>query len=194
MANRNLTIRKQTEIVPANAQFRKMSEIIIADKSASMNAAVAQLDDRAAPTRRIDAVNEAISSYGAHIQTIAFSHTVTTHTGLVTLEPSGSTAMHLALEEAKKYEPTYLLVLSDGQVDYPDKTLQIARELAELAIIDTLYIGPDDDSAEKFMRDLAEIGHGRFRRYDMTKPQQLLLESVIKGLLPMPSGTGQIEL
>jgi hypothetical protein len=174
--------------LPSTTTFQKNSEIILADKSSSMNKCLPDSNKR-----RIDCVNEAISSYGEHIHTIAFDNSIELWVGPVTLTPDGTTAMDKAIKEAIKYEPNYVLVLSDGAVDWPTDTLEAAYVLAETALIDCLYIGPDDKEAEDFMRKLAEIGHGRYRRYDMTKPQQLQLESVIKGLLPPPNA-GQIVL
>lgn len=190
----NLPARKAGANAGATAApFKKMAEIILADISLSMASPVAGYQDGKGQ-RRIDAVNSAISSYGDHIQTIAFSSHVELHVGPVELTPSASTDMDLALKEAIKWEPNYLLVLSDGAVDDPGETLKTAKTLAELAIIDTLYIGPEEPGPIEFMKKLAELGHGRFRRYDMTKPQTLQLETVIKGLLPPPAGSGQIEL
>jgi hypothetical protein len=183
-ATRNaLATRKQsTELAPG---FRKGAEIILADKSGSMRTRLPNSNQT-----RIDALNQAISSYGPDIQTIAFSHLVECVLGQTKLVPEGSTAMDRAFQAAWKYEPNYLLVISDGAVDDPNETINQAKRFTETTIIDTLYIGEDNPAAEELMKRLAEIGHGRFRRYDMSKPQTLQLESVIKGLLPPPSGGG----
>jgi hypothetical protein len=185
-------IIRKTETATTDSLFRQGGEIILADDSSSMSEMIVGPDGRISKTRRIDAVNQAISSYGPSVQTIAFSSRAR-HVGPVTLMPYGSTPMAAGLAMARESEPNYILVLSDGEVDSPPAALDEARRMSEYCIIDTLYIGEDNPSAEQFMRELAQIGHGKYKRYDMTKPQQLALETVIKGLLPAP-GDGAIKL
>jgi hypothetical protein len=182
--SKSLTIRNHSKALQrmSGVELTKGGEILIADRSGSMLAPVAGL----ASTTRIDCVNNVIRSYGPLIQTISFSDDATSHIGPVTLEADNGTNLAGALALALRYSPNYLLVLSDGRVNDEQAALDLAEALSTMAIIDTLYIGGHDPEAEAFLAKIAQIGHGRARVYDMTKPQTLALETVIKGLLPPP--------
>lgn len=168
-------------------EFTKGVEWIIADQSGSMGSPCDGKTFITGQRRRIDALNDAINSFGDHIQTIAFSDNVELHKGHVSLIPLGGTNLTKALMVVQKYEPNYIIVISDGAVNDELSSEHEARHLSAYCIIDTLYIGPDDAKAVAFMKRLSEIGSGRFKRYDITKPQQLSLTQVIQGLLPAPS-------
>lgn len=97
-------------------------------------------------------------------------------------EPFGGTAMHLGLQQAASYTPSYTLVVSDGQPDCQRQALLNAENLS--GIISTLYIGDDSDvNAIAFMAKLARVGCGRSEVCDIRNPHNQL-SSAIKGLLP----------
>lgn len=173
--SRALSIRKNSVVKgKSNPKIQHDVEWVVADISGSMRGP------------RLDAVNEMIKAYGENIHIAAFGEKVYLSVGPTTLYANGTTKMDLALVALKEYRPNYIVILSDGAVDDPSSTRQAAMELAEHSIIDTVYIGPDDEGAESFMKELAEIGSGRYKRYDMSKPQTLQLTEIIQGLLPPP--------
>lgn len=166
---------------PQRRTFVKGVEWIVADVSGSMGTLVEGTDKR-----RIDALNEAINSFGEHIQTVAFHDSCKLYIGPVALEPTGGTNLAKGLERVQQYEPNYIIVISDGRVNNEQTALSEAEKLSATCIIDTLYIGGSDPRAEEFMARLATVGNGRFRKYDTTKLQTLSLTNVIQGLLPPP--------
>lgn len=180
--SRALSIRKN-DIVKgkSNPKIQHDVEWVVADTSASMDTR-----EFGGTKSRLDCVNEMIAAYGEHIHVCAFDNKVSLSVGPTTLTSGGSTQMELGLQAIREYRPNYIVILSDGCVDNQDLARSQATALAEFAIIDTVYIGPDDERAESFMKELADIGCGRYKRYDMTKPQTLQLTEVIQGLLPPP--------
>ena len=180
--SRAIAIRKNPIVkVESTGKIQSGVEWIVADVSASMDTR-----EFGGAKSRLDCVNEMIKSYGEHIHVAAFENIVSLFVGPTTLTSGGSTQMELAFQAIKQYEPNYIVVLSDGCVDNQYLARESANALAQFAIIDTVYIGPDDERAESFMKELAEIGCGRYKRYDMSKPQTLQLTEVIQGLLPPP--------
>jgi hypothetical protein len=99
-------------------------------------------------------------------------------------EPSGSTALHYAIQEvATTYKPATTLVVCDGRPDSPEQALEAIRKLS--GVINTLYIGPDNDQAAiDFMRKLARAGCGRAHCCDLRRNAAPQLSSAIAGLLP----------
>src|SRR3954453_542461 len=66
-------------------------------------------------------------------------------------EPAGSTALHLAIEEATKFRPSRLVVISDGEADDADAALAAARRLN--CHIATHYCGDEGNhAATAFLR------------------------------------------
>jgi hypothetical protein len=179
--NKSLTIRQKAEVAKINPEFSQGVEWLIIDTSISMNTAVA-----GTAKTRLQCANEVLNGYGPTIHACSFDSFAQLFKGPRTLYTGGSTSMHLAFEAVRPYKPSYILVMSDGAVDNQEMTIQQATEVANDAVIDTLYIGPDDQRAEAFMKELANIGCGRYRRYDMTKPQTMQLEQVVRALLPAP--------
>ena len=177
-----LALRKRNELITKQQDLQQGVEWLVLDTSMSMTAGVPNTTKT-----RLQCANEVLNGYGPHIHVCTFDSTVSLFKGPRTLSTGGSTSMHLGLAAIQPYRPSYVLIISDGDVDNQDLTKLEAQLVSELAIIETLYIGPDDPRAEAFMRELATIGCGRYRRYDMTKSQTLQLEQVVRSLLPAPS-------
>ncbi|HEY4207960.1 MAG TPA: hypothetical protein VGM31_14150 [Puia sp.] len=96
-------------------------------------------------------------------------------------EPTGSTALHLALKECVIFQPQTTLVISDGQPDDAAAALKEADNLS--GRIDCLYIGPENDvAAIAFMRALAARTGGKVVTKDIAKEKQLQ-GSTIRALL-----------
>jgi hypothetical protein len=76
------------------------------------------------------------------------------------------------------------VLISDGEIhDSHSEAFGLVDKIAQTAIIDAIYIGPEDSLAEGFMRDVATHAHGRFRRYD---PATMVEK--MQTLLPAPDG------
>jgi|SRR5579864_335893 len=170
-------------------QPRRQADWVLVDISGSTAAQVKGLFSNENGPRRIDCINEALNNLGTDVEVIAFSDGISRErVGEYT--PQGSTNFCPAFLEVQKWEPTTVIVISDGEItDSKDECLGLAKKAAQSAVIDTIYIGPDDSNAEAFMRELAEIGHGRFRKYESSK-----LSEKVQTLLPPPAEAIVVKL
>lgn len=83
-------------------------------------------------------------------------------------EPSGGTALHLALDLAGTVRPLRTLVISDGQPDSEAAALTAAGAIT--GSIDVIYCGPDSDTAARaFLTRLARTGGGRYVHSDLVR-------------------------
>lgn len=155
------------------------NQIILADVSASM---AEQVGDQ----RKIDLVRRALGQVLSGQQVIAFGSSSVAVSGHDLPEPSGYTALHLALDHAAALRPRHTLVISDGQPDDKSAALRAARRLSGL--IDVLYVGPAEDfEAIAFMRQLAACGGGHVVVHDL-RIEQAALQPATARLLALPSG------
>lgn len=181
-------IRKVTSNTP------KHQDMVIVDLSTSMRSPAF------GGKSRYECVLQAITPYTGRVQVLAFSDEVR-EMDANELPPPGSlgtyTDMTKAFQTAAFLEPIKVLLMSDGEPNNADSALDAARELAgqEVAncIIDVLYIGPNNPTAIAFMRQVAEIGRGRFFDFAIDSSSPALLESKIGSLLALPA-PGTIEL
>lgn len=94
---------------------------------------------------------------------------------------NGSTDMVAALEFAKPIDNTgcKIVMISDGEPDSPDATLQVAKEFSTK--IDTIFIGSDGDmyGGRSFLERLSAVTGGQFFKSDSPG----LLEESTKRLL-----------
>jgi hypothetical protein len=151
--------------------------VIVADVSGSMDSAAW------GGKRKIDILRAAVAEIMSGFPSprlIAFSGGVLDIERLP--EPSGGTALHLALTYATRYRPGSTLVISDGQPD--DETKALASAEALPGRIDTLYVGPDADKAAiNFMARLARLGCGQSSRADLARAQPQLASTMRQLLL-----------
>lgn len=170
-ANGIIAIR-QERIAAGSAHFIA----VIVDVSGSMGTFIEN------GRRKIDVLQVALDSVLVDFPTaivFAFSSIATKTTGKLP-EPGGNTALHIALDVVAKDKPVRTLVISDGEPDNKELAFRSAQSIS--GIIDTLYIGPDDNvDAKKFMNELARCTGGRSARSAMTTK---LLERNIRVLLP----------
>lgn len=107
-------------------------------------------------------------------------------------DPTGGTALHLALDLAREFQPRQTVVISDGRPD--DEAAAIAAAEKLTGTIDVIYCGPDGDTkAIDFMRRLAKVGCGRVIVRDLRRAsnqQQLTAELRQVLALPSPKGGG----
>jgi len=97
-------------------------------------------------------------------------------------EPSGGTALHLALDYVGGMvpPPERVIVLSDGSPNDVGLALAAGRRLAPM-VIDAYYVGADGDRlALQFMADLAACGGagGKSGVFDLAEPE-LVGEAVV---------------
>lgn len=131
--------------------------VILADVSSSMN-------EPAGGKKKIDILREALSHQWPSVRyghLIAFSSLVATIDSPANLpNPSGSTALHLAIEAARSFRPRRTLIISDGHPDDKDAALIAADGLT--GRIDVIYCGPEgDEKAINFLNRLARRTGGR---------------------------------
>jgi hypothetical protein len=163
-----------------NAKPPKQAEWAIVDISGSMDSYVGEWG---ASKRRIECLNAALMELGTDVQVIAFSDGISTER-IGEYHAGGETKICPALREVVKHEPSYIVIISDGDItDSKDNALGLIDKIAATAVIDTIYIGPDDSRGEGFLKEAATIGHGRFRKYDPAT-----ISEKIQTLLPAPSG------
>lgn len=172
-------VQKRNEIAIADRPIIG-AEWVLADVSGSMNTPMPS------GFTRLQALNQAIEQTDERVIWMGFDNAPHIRTDRCALSLGGSTNIGGALREVAKYQPSYVILMSDGQDVVHDDVLGNAERVSATAIIDTLYIGGANPVAEQLMRQIAEIGHGRFTHWDSTKAQQLSLTSVIQGLLPAP--------
>jgi hypothetical protein len=172
------------KIAQAAPGVQGLSTTIILDTSASMATAVTN------GQRRIDmlaAVLSAVMTPNARL--IAFNDAVVVlEPGQELPEPSGSTALHLALEYVGLKPPQQAIIISDGQPDDAKAALAAARALG--CVISTFYCGEETNRAAiAFMKQLALCsrgGVGRPQVADLRKLEKLIGE--LRLLLAGPAG------
>ncbi len=137
--------------------------VILADVSSSMA-------DMAGARRKIDILREALDNVRPSIPTarvLAFGSTVTDAPASIP-DPSGGTALHLALDHAASYRPRRTIVISDGEPDNEQQALDAAERLS--GTIDIIYCGLDGNRrAIDFMHRLARLGGGRVVIHDLKR-------------------------
>lgn len=158
---------------------RPRRQMILADVSASMA-------EMAGSRPKVQVLSDALASV-PHVETLAFSSWVQpVPAGTPLPEPSGGTALHIAIDHALASGATDLLVISDGHPDAPSLALEAADRFR--GRIDVIYCGPETDcQGLAFMRRLAR-GGGAAHHRSLSKPQ-LVLEEVRRLALPRPGGS-----
>ncbi len=113
--------------------------VILIDVSGSMQATVEN------GIRKIDILRKAVDRPLAEKEcVVTFSNRAVILPNLQSIpEPMGNTDLCLGLEAAKQYNPSLLLLISDGSPD--DKSAAIALAKTMACRINTLYIGEDDN-------------------------------------------------
>jgi hypothetical protein len=157
--------------------------VVLADVSSSM-------DERAGSRKKIDVLREAMRLAVPPTATVIAFASVPQPVpyGVEVPDPSGGTALHLALELAASYRPRRTLVVSDGRPDSEALALEAAEALP--GRIDVIYCGPDDDAqAIAFMHKLARVGGGTVVVEDITKrarPGNNALTGHVRTMLALP--------
>lgn len=172
--------KRNRDVTSANTPTPpKQADWAICDISGSMCCHVEGTDKS-----RIQCLNAALQELGDDVQVIAFNDTISREK-IGEYTAGGGTNVVPALREVAKYEPSYIVLISDGGFHEPDRdVLSVVDKLRESAIIDTIYIGPDDSRAEACMRAIADVSGGRFRKYDASA-----LTEKMQTLLPPPKET-----
>lgn len=173
----------------ATEAFRKRLDsagtatVIVADCSGSM-------DERAGRRRKCELLQAALDSVlpqVPQVHIVAFaSHPQILPAGAPLPEPSGSTALDLALSAAAHLHPRRTIVISDGRPNCPDAALDAAAVLP--GRIDVIFVGRDGDhEAIEFMRRLARIGCGSVIVRDIVQSGQgALLAGDMRQVLALP--------
>jgi hypothetical protein len=141
--------------------------VILADVSDSMS-------ESAGGKKKIEVLRDALSRVWPNAQNarlIAFSSLPVFLSDPQNLpDPSGSTALHLAIQSAQSFKPSRTLVISDGRPDDEMSAFAAADELT--GQIDVIYCGPEGDTqAILFLQRLVRRTGGTCH---VTPPQNLL--------------------
>lgn len=159
--------------------------VILCDTSGSMG-------ERAGSRRKIDHLREAVGGVIADLpdaDLIAFDSGPRRVTLAADIpEPSGGTALHLALDQSATLRPRKTIVVSDGSPDSESAALAAAERLP--GIIDVIYCGRDGDTkALDFMRRLARVGGGQVVTCDLVRlgGGHRALESGVRKLAGLPA-------
>lgn len=170
----------------ATAQYKQRfasagsATVVLLDCSGSMA-------ESAGTQRRIDVLRAALDYALSGGETlVAFSSHPTEISSPAALpQPSGGTALHLALAHIQGRTPRQTLVISDGRPNDEQAALDEAARLS--GQIDVIYCGPDDDAqAIAFMRRLATVGGGRVIIHDVAKhaAARAQIGASVRALLP----------
>lgn len=173
------TLPAKTGAAAMAAHRRDRADVrcVVADVSTSM-------DEMAGQRRKIDILRDALKNIPPAIRIIAFSSIAQDVTGQPLPPPSGSTALHLALDQAAALDPGHVLVISDGHPDDAAAALRAADNMA-LVQIDVIYCGPDHDhKGMAFMRRLAR-GGGQVHRRSMVREPARIAQTV-RATLALP--------
>lgn len=146
--------------------------------------------------RCIDCLRDAMAPLVNRVHVLAFETHVHEVDADLIPEPMGGTNLTAAIDKATTLKPTGVLVVSDGAPNDRESALESARTLvARCKVrINVIYIGPDDTACKDFMKELAKIGHGRYKEFDIAVNNPLLLGDKVKSLLSLPAPKGAINL
>lgn len=151
--------------------------LILADVSGSM------ADLVESGRRKIDVLQQALDAVKSETPSariVAFATIAQACVGPLPA-PEGGTALHRALQIASTLSPLRTVVICDGQPDDAPAALTAAKEVS--GVIDTIYIGRDDNQkAKAFMSELARRFGGRDFAGDIILTPTFLQRTMI-GLL-----------
>ncbi len=190
----NSLVRMQLEDSLDASSLRSLSRaaevvMLLIDTSGSMMTA-----DLPNGQSRIDGLREVVRNIKltGSVPTIAFGGPYDAQVRFVdeVPTPDGGTPMHLAIPFAKQYGATRVVMVSDGQPDLVDATLDAARTFG--GQIDIVYVGPEDRSASTFMNELARLTGGTTFSGSLADPKQL--SGRIIGLLEGPKDEDKAPL
>jgi hypothetical protein len=194
MTNDNSLVRMQLEDTLDATSLRSLAraaEVVMLAIDTSGSMATMDLPNGKS---RIDGLREVVTNIKAtgSVPTIAFGGPYDAQVRFVdeVPAPDGGTPMHLAIPFAKQYGATRLVMVSDGQPDLVDATLDAARTFG--GQIDIVYVGPEDRSASTFMNELARITGGTTFSGSLADPKQL--SGRIIGLLEGPKDADKAPL
>lgn len=136
--------------------------------------------------RRIDALRAVVDTLHAQVACplVGFGLSLDSQTADVAFitrvpEPMGSTPLDKAITFGARHQATHLIVVSDGEPNSPERTLEAAKAFAHP--IDVFYVGPPGGPGEAFLTRLAQASGGQRQTTSLRQPEQLV--SGIKGLL-----------
>lgn len=149
-----------------------VDRIIIIDHSGSMH------DMTRSGRSKADLAQEALDyvqrAYPGRTLIIAFDNTPKMCLDGKVPAPSGSTAMHLALDMAKNFDGTDVefILISDGEPDLPQVALSVASTFEDP--INTIFIGDDHNiRARDIMNQLAGCSRKKGKPIGKVEPEML---------------------
>jgi hypothetical protein len=118
---------------------------------------------------------------GGQIAMIAFGGPYDAQVRFVDVVPAadGGTPLHVAIPFAKEYGATRLVVISDGQPDLRDESMNQAKLFG--GRIDVVYVGHEGDGGSLFLEALAKSTGGTRLQGDLAQTKELA--ATVIGLL-----------
>lgn len=153
----DISISGRTSLAQA---FLGVSALILIDVSYSMNQ-----DDCPGGRKRFTVAQEQLiklqRDLPGKIGVVAWSSTAYFCPGGLPTEPFGGTNLVNALTFVRPADGCQIkiIIISDGEPDAPDQTLDIARNFKSK--LDTIYVGPETGHGRDFLRRLADASGGQ---------------------------------
>ena len=93
--------------------------------------------------------------------------------------PDGGTPLHHAIEYAKSYGATRLVVISDGYPDLADQSMQAAKDFG--GQIDVVFVGVAGEAGSVFLDAMAKMTGGK--RFEGSLADTKLISNTVMGFL-----------
>ena len=180
MSNENNALARLANTMMADGTKRDAIEefmagsetvMLLIDTSGSMDSPV----DHKEPKKCIDALREAVAVIKGEgdVPMIAFGGPYDAQVRFVdnVPDPDGGTPLHAAIDMAKQYGATRVVVISDGMPDLKDASLEAARRFG--GRIDIVFVGQASSGGEVFLKELARITGGQKHQGSLANPKML---------------------
>ena len=171
----------QSQSVSIADAFVGVTAVVIVDESGSMS----MCDSRGGKSRFKVACEELAklqSGNPGKYLVIGFSSDVQPRIGGVPVEQGGGTDMAKALHYAKEFDVLNMkfFLVSDGEPDSPDKTLEEAKRYRN--VIHTIFTGPESDPlGRNFLQKLATASGGQSTTADRVMELAEKVETLMLG-------------
>jgi hypothetical protein len=168
--------------------------LIICDVSPSMIEPAGETTRIAKLKYYLGKVIDGLESQRAFYRVLAFSGTASEVADLASLpDPAGGsgTNFQAALKQARRYCPSRIILISDGEPDARDGERAALTEAAQLqSEINTIFCGnPNNRRAIDFLSRLARENAGRFEKVDFNSDAAHQIERTFGKFLLPPAGS-----
>lgn len=163
-------LEESLEAGSLKAMARDVEQVfLLIDTSGSMEAPLRN------GKRRIDALREIVTDITSkgHVTMIAFGGPYDSQVRFVDTvpEPDGGTPLAQAIQLAKEYAATRVVIISDGMPDSQSQATDAAHGFG--GRIDVAFVGNEGDGGAMFLNELARITGGTQFTGDLGDPKKL---------------------